>query len=154
MSSEERNRSLLSASVCSKSGSTCFAHELLFWAPFIAMAELYLCHLLTSPLELIRSTTDEAAAWRDLQEFRASILSKPWYVPPNEEKRLKEEADGTKARAEEKARRKAQREAKELKRRAQREERERRKTKRAEQNALRHPERSKRRTSDKENVAT
>ncbi|MCJ1244017.1 hypothetical protein MMC30_001214 [Trapelia coarctata] len=104
--------------------------------------------------ELIRSTTDEAAAWREMHEFRANILSKPWYIPSDGEQRLKEEADGTKAQAEEKVRRKAEKEAKEEKRKAQREEKERRKKKRAEREALRPEGISKRRTNDKENVAT
>ena len=109
--------------------------------------------LLTSPSELIRSTTSEAAAWREMHGFRTSILCKPWHILPDEETRLKAEADGTKAQAKEKARRKAERKAKELKREAQKEEKERRRKKHAEREALRPGGASKRRTSDKENLA-
>jgi len=89
-----------------------------------------------------------------MHDFRASILSKPWHIPPKEEKRLKEEADGTKARADKKARRKVKREQWEQKRKADKEEKERRRQKRSEREALRAGGRSKRRTSDNGNVLT
>ncbi len=81
-------------------------------------------------------------------------MDKPWHIPPDEEKRLKEEVDGTKARADEKARRKVKREQWEQKRKAHNEEKERRRQKRSEREALKAGGRSNRRTSDKENVPT
>ncbi|MCJ1472129.1 hypothetical protein MMC13_000776 [Lambiella insularis] len=88
-------------------------------------------------ISIIRSTTEEAVAWKELHVFRSNVLSIPWSITAEEERKLKEEADGTKLRAEEKLRRRAHREAKELKRK-QRE-------------ALRRVTNPKRRISDKEN---
>ena len=87
-------------------------------------------------------TTDEAKAWTELSQFRKSILSAPWTVPPLEEIRLKEEADGT-ARKAEKRRRKRDREMKEGKK-------EKRATK---EQTNKGEKRRKGRTSDKENDA-
>ena len=89
---------------------------------------------------IIHTTTEEAAAWKELHQFRAQVFSKPWTVPPAAEKRLKEEADGTRRQAEEKVRRKAEKERKAMKRK-----------RRAEARAVNAATKSRRRTSDKEN---
>ena len=65
---------------------------------------------------IVRTTTEEAQAWSELHHFHEGVLSKPWAVSTEQQQTLREEADGTKARAEEKARRRAKKEAKEARR--------------------------------------
>ncbi|MCJ1388389.1 hypothetical protein MMC18_001236 [Xylographa bjoerkii] len=99
----------------------------------------------------IHTTTAEAAAWREAQLFRTAVLSVPWSLTPDEQRRLKEEADGTAQCVAEKARRKAERETKRRKRA------ERAKTapaghrKRTERDGTLQGRSQKRRVSDKEN---
>ena len=91
--------------------------------------------------DIIASTTEEAAAWSELQQFRTSVLSKPWLILPDEEKKLREEADGTARRTADKVRQQKEREAKDERRR-----------KRAEKiPQARKKGKSKRRISEKEN---
>ena len=65
----------------------------------------------------MRTTTEEVQAWSELHHFHESVLSKPWAVTTEQQQTLREEANGTKAIAEEKARRRAKKEAKEARRR-------------------------------------
>ncbi|MCJ1284459.1 hypothetical protein MMC26_003791 [Xylographa opegraphella] len=100
---------------------------------------------------IIPTTTAEAAAWREAQHFHSAVLSVPWFLSPDEQRLLKEEADGTARRAEEKARRKAERETRRRKR-AERAERERTaQAGRQKHDGTVHGRGQKRRVSDKEN---
>ncbi|KAI9811247.1 MAG: hypothetical protein M1827_005579 [Pycnora praestabilis] len=60
-------------------------------------------------ISIIHTTNEESAAWAELSSFRATVLSKPWYLPPEAERNLLEEANGVKRREEERRRRKRER---------------------------------------------
>ena len=109
----------------------------------------------------MRTTTEEVQAWSELHHFHENVLSKPWVVNTEQQQTLMEEANGTKARAEEKARRRAKKETKEARRRGKLEgevwrgkERLKHKTDNGRgEDKSRHAchDKHKRRTSDKEN---
>ncbi|KAI9870178.1 MAG: hypothetical protein M1830_004557 [Pleopsidium flavum] len=60
-------------------------------------------------ISIINTTDEEAQCWSELTRFQVEVLSEPWYVPPETQQRLLEEADGTRRRKEEKERRRRER---------------------------------------------
>ena len=46
------------------------------------------------PAAIIRTTNEEAAAWAENTAFRKEILSQPWVVSEEEEKRARRKAEG------------------------------------------------------------
>ncbi|MCJ1408087.1 hypothetical protein MMC19_002160 [Ptychographa xylographoides] len=91
-------------------------------------------------ITIVRNTTEEADAWNELHQFHSNILVKPWVITLEEQRKLKEEADGTRLKAEEKLRRRTHREQKVMMKRA-----------RADRDTRKEVRKQKRRTSDKEN---
>ncbi|MCJ1397849.1 hypothetical protein MMC11_001045 [Xylographa trunciseda] len=99
----------------------------------------------------IHTTTAEAAAWREAMLFHSTILSAPWSLTPDEQHRLKDEADGTAQRAEEKLRRKAERETRRRKRAEREKTTQTGRQKRPDRDGNMQGRGQKRRVSDKEN---
>ncbi|MCJ1432912.1 hypothetical protein MMC27_002270 [Xylographa pallens] len=100
----------------------------------------------------VRTTTAEAAAWREALLFHSAVLSAPWSLTADEQRHLKAEADGTAQKAEEKARRKAERETRRRKRAEREKTAQAGRQKRSERDEIVQQGRGpKRRVSDKEN---
>ncbi|MCJ1382335.1 hypothetical protein MMC17_005448 [Xylographa soralifera] len=108
-------------------------------------------HRLIAFLAPVRTTTAEAAAWREALLFHSAVLSAPWTLTPDEQRLLKEEADGTAQRAEEKVRRKAERETKRRKHAEREKTAQAGRRKRTEHDEIVQERGAKRRVSDKEN---
>ncbi|KAL9614347.1 MAG: hypothetical protein Q9167_001150 [Letrouitia subvulpina] len=51
--------------------------------------------LMLERIFLIRTTTEEAAAWAEYSAFHRKVLSKPWVVGKEEQRRAREMADGS-----------------------------------------------------------
>lgn len=62
------------------------------------------------------TTDEEVSAWAELQQFRTTVLSKPWVLSAREERKLKEKMDGTAKKTSGKMQRQHEREEKEKKR--------------------------------------
>ena len=134
--------------------------ELVWSSPTRALISMHKT-LIYCVIDIVRTTTEEVQAWSELHHFHASVLSKPWVVTTEQQQTLRDEANGTKARAEEKARRRAKKEAKEAQRQRKVEREARRgkeklkhemeSTRRKDKDQHALHDKHKRRTSDKEN---
>lgn len=75
-------------------------------------SSFYLLTSFTITKGILLTTNDEAAAWSELSNFRATVLNHPWLVSCEAQKRLLEEANGTRRREKERLRRRLERERK------------------------------------------
>ena len=69
----------------------------------------------TAITALIHTTTEEAAAWAELAEFRKDVLSKAWVLSEKEQSRAKRKAEGWNRNRERKAREEHKRKKERLK---------------------------------------